>query len=136
MSLAHLTLPTRDVEKTASLFERTLGYRRLAVPANSPVDLVWLDLGRGQEMHVFYVEGFEVSPFENEFGRHVAVFYPLPEFDALKRRLESEGAELFAPLRPTPFERFFFREPINGYVFEVIDQGVARGTPIASLASE
>jgi len=132
MSLAHLTLPTREVQKTASFFERTLGYRRLAVPANSPVELVWLDLGRGQEMHVFYVEGFNVSPFENEFGRHVAVFYPLPEFDALKRRLESEGAEWFPPLRPTPFARFFFREPINGYVFEVIDQGVARGTPIAS----
>ena len=126
MSLGHLTLPTREVEKTASFFERTLRYRRLAVPANSPVELVWLDLGRGQEMHVFYVDGFSVSPFENEFGRHVAVFYPLAEFDALKRRLESEGAELFPPIRPTPFERFFFREPINGYVFEVIDDARAR----------
>jgi catechol 2,3-dioxygenase-like lactoylglutathione lyase family enzyme len=124
---AHLTLPTRDVEKTASFFERTLGYRRLAVPTNSPVELVWLDLGRGQEMHVFYVEGFSVSPFENEFGRHIAVFYSLAEFDALKRRLESEGAQVFPPLRPTPFERFFFREPINGYVFEVIDDARARG---------
>jgi len=126
MSLAHLTLPTRDVEKTASFFQRTLGYRRLPVPSNSPVELVWFDLGRGQEMHVFYVEGFSVSPFENEFGRHVAVFYPLTEFDALKRRLESEGAQVFPPLRPTPFERFFFREPVNGYVFEVIDDTRAR----------
>lgn len=126
MSLAHLTLPTRDVEKTASFFERTLGYRRLPVPTNSPVELVWLDLGRGQEMHVFYVEGFSVSPFENEFGRHVAVFHPLAEFEALKLRLESAGAQIFPPLRPTPFERFFFREPINGYVFEVIDDKVER----------
>jgi predicted enzyme related to lactoylglutathione lyase len=126
MSLAHLTLPTRAVEKTAAFFERTLQYRRLPVPANSPVELVWLELGRGQDMHVFFVEGFRVSPFENEFGRHVAVYYPLAEFDSLKRRLESEGAQLFAPLRPTPFERFFFREPINGYVFEVIDQSVRR----------
>lgn len=126
MSLGHLTLPTREVEKTASFFERTLGYRRLAVPTNSPVELVWLDLGRGQEMHVFYVEGFSVSPFENEFGRHVAVFYPLAGFDALRQRLESEGAQLFPPLRPTPFQRFFFREPINGYVFEVIDDAVKR----------
>lgn len=126
MPLAHLTLPTREVEKTASFFERTLGYRRLPVPTNSPVELVWLDLGRGQEMHVFYVEGFSVSPFENEFGRHVAVFCPLAEFDDLKRRLDAEGAHVFSPLRPTPFERFFFREPINGYVFEVIDDRVAR----------
>src|SRR6476619_1047579 len=99
MSFAHLTLPTREVEKTATFFERTLGYRRLAVPTNSPVELVWLDLGRGQEMHVFYVEEFSVSPFESEFGRHVAVFYPLSGFAALKRRLEAEGARLFDPLR-------------------------------------
>ncbi len=122
MSLAHLTLPTREVEKTATFFERTLGYRRLPAPTNSPVELVWLDLGRGQEMHVFYVDGFNVSPFENEFGRHVAVSYPLAEFAGLKQRLAAEGAKMFPPLRPTPFERFFFREPINGYVFEVIDE--------------
>jgi len=74
MSLAHLTLPTRDVDKTARFFEKTLGYARSPVPGNSPVEVVWLDIGGGQEMHVFYVEGLEVSPFESEFGRHVAVF--------------------------------------------------------------
>src|SRR4249919_773877 len=122
MSLAHLTLPTREVEKTASFFEQTLGYVRDPVPANVPDETVWLNIGRGQQMHVFYVEGFEVSPFENEFGRHVALFYPLPEFTGLKERLLQHRAELIAPLRATPFERFFFREPVNGYVFEVIDQ--------------
>ena len=121
MSLAHLTLPTRDVERTATFFERTLGYTRAGVPGNSPIEALWLDIGRGQTMHVFYVDGFEVSPFEHEFGRHVAVFHPLADFPALKARLTHEGAEIIAPLRPTPFERFFFREPINGYVFEVID---------------
>ena len=35
-------------------------------------------------------------------------------------------AELFDSLRPTPFERFFFREPVNGYVFEIIDADRAR----------
>ncbi len=121
MSFAHLTLPTRDVKRTTSFFQRTLGYRHEPVPGNTPVEALWLDLGHGQEMHVFFVEGFEVSPFENEFGRHVAVFYPVAEFPALKERLRTEGAELIAPLRSTPFERFFFREPVNGYVFEVID---------------
>ncbi len=122
MSLAHLTLPTRDVDKTARFFEKTLGYARSPVPGNSPVEVVWLGIGGGQEMHVFYVEGFEVSPFESEFGRHVAVFYPLEQFAALKARLIEQGAALVQPLRATPFERFFFREPVNGYVFEVIDQ--------------
>jgi catechol 2,3-dioxygenase-like lactoylglutathione lyase family enzyme len=127
MSLAHLTLPTQHVEQTAAFFERTLGYSRNPSPGNSPVETVWLDIGRGQEIHVVYVEGFELSPFEREFGRHVAVFHPLPDFPALKDRLAREGAELIRPLRAAPFERFFFREPVNGYFFEVID--AARGLP-------
>jgi catechol 2,3-dioxygenase-like lactoylglutathione lyase family enzyme len=122
MSLAHLTLPTQHVDKTAAFFETTLGYARNPVPGNSPVEALWLDIGRGQEMHVFYVEGFEVSAFESEFGRHVAVFYPLLGFPALKERLTASGATLIEPLRTTPFQRFFFREPVNGYVFEVVDE--------------
>jgi catechol 2,3-dioxygenase-like lactoylglutathione lyase family enzyme len=125
MSLAHLTLPTREVEKTASFLEQTLGYVRDPVPENVPDQTVWLNIDRGQQIHVFFVDGFEVSPFEREFGRHVAVFHPLEDFPALKDRLRQRGAELVEPLRPTPFERFFFREPTNGYFFEVIDQARA-----------
>src|SRR4051812_17153697 len=121
MSLAHLTLATRDVERTAVFLERTLGYTRRPLPDNSPVEVAWLDIGGGQELHVLFVEAFDVSPFEGEFGRHVALFHPVADFPSLKARLAREGAALIAPLRATPFERFFFREPINGYVFEVID---------------
>ena len=92
------------------------------MPENTPVDVVWLEIGGGQQMHVLYVEAFEISPFESEFGRHVALFYPVTQFTALKARLVEEGATLIEPGRATPFERFFFREPVNGYVFEVIDQ--------------
>ena len=122
MSLAHFTLPTQQVEQTATFFEDTLGYTRDPVPANAPVPTVWLNIGQKQQMHVFEVDNFVVSPFEHEFGRHVAVFYPRAEFEALKERLVARGAELIEPLRATPFDRFFFREPINGYLFEVIDQ--------------
>jgi hypothetical protein len=120
--LAHLTLPSLAVEKTASFLENTLGYAREPVPENIPCETVWLNIGNGQQIHVFYVEGFAVSPFEQEFGRHVAVFHPRTGFEELKRRLRQHGAELIAPLRATPFERFFFREPVNGYVFEVIER--------------
>jgi len=122
MSFAHLTLPSQHVQKTASFLEHTLGYSRDSVPPNVPIETVWLNIGRGQQMHVFYVEGFQVSPFENEFGRHIALFYPLDGFGGLKERLRERGAEIFDALRPTPFERFFFREPVNGYVFEVIEE--------------
>ncbi|ODS57757.1 MAG: hypothetical protein ABS36_04740 [Acidobacteria bacterium SCN 69-37] len=121
MSLAHFTLPTRSVEATAALLDAIFGYPRLTIPGNSPIDTQWFDIGGGQQLHVVYVEHFTVSPFEGEFGRHLALFHPLREFDAMKARLAAHGAEIFHARRPTPFERFFFREPINGYVFEVID---------------
>jgi hypothetical protein len=59
------------------------------------------------------------------------VYYPLAQFDALKQRLVERGAELMTPLRTAPFERFFFRDPVNGYVFEVID-AERSGRPEAS----
>ena len=120
MSLAHLTLPTLAVELTARFLEQTLGYTRDPAPANSPMETVWLATGGGQQVHIVYVEGFEASPFEREYGRHIAVSFPAASFSALKRRLEEHGAELIDAERPTPFERFFFRDP-NGYVFEVIE---------------
>ncbi len=98
-----------------------MGYRRKPVPANSPVEAQWLDIGHGQEIHVFFVAGFNASPFEAEFGRHVALFHPRGDFDALRERVQNAGGELVEPLRATPFQRFFFREPINGYLFEIID---------------
>ena len=122
MSRSHLTLSTRDVEKTAAFLETTLGYVRDPFPGNVPFETAWLNIGRGQQIHIVHVAGFEISPFEGEFGRHVAVYYPRLEFDGLKQRLQQQGAQLIEPLRTTPFERFFFRDPVNGYVFEVIDQ--------------
>jgi hypothetical protein len=122
MSLAHLTLPTLAVERTAMFLEQTLGYHRDSGPANSPVETVWLATGGGQQMHIVHVEGFEVSPFEGEFGRHIAILRPAQEMAALKERLLTAGAHLMQPLRSSEHERFFFREPVNGYVFEVIAQ--------------
>jgi catechol 2,3-dioxygenase-like lactoylglutathione lyase family enzyme len=119
---AHLTLPTQRVEETTRFIETTLGYTRKTVPANSPVDARWLDIGHGQELHVFYVEGFEISAFEAEFGRHVALFHDVDDFPALRRRIVDAGGALVDALRPTSFERLFFREPVNGYLFEVIDR--------------
>jgi catechol 2,3-dioxygenase-like lactoylglutathione lyase family enzyme len=124
MPFAHLTLATPDIDRTAAFLERTLGYARKLMPANSRGDAIWLDLGHGQELHVLRVPGFERSAFEAEYGRHVALFHPLPDFPALKARLTGEGAVLIDPIRPTPFERFFFREPVNGYVFEIIDDHI------------
>ena len=123
MRVAHFTLPTLAVERTARFLEDTLGYSRDPTPSNSPVETVWLAAGGGQQTHIVYVEGFAVSPFEGEFGRHIAIFRRAQEIVELKDRLRGAGAEVMEPLRPSARERFFFREPVNGYVFEVIAEG-------------
>ena len=123
MSLAHLTLATTEVEKTARFLQQMLGYPRDPAPANSPVGTVWLATGGGQQIHIVHVEGFAVSPFEGEFGRHIAISIPTAEMVALRERLGAAGAQVMDPLRPSGQLRFFFREPVNGYVFEVIAQG-------------
>ncbi len=120
MALAHITLATRDVVKSQDFFTATLGWQPICRPGNIDVQAAWLRIAPGQELHLLAVEDFESSPFEREFGRHVAIELPLAEFESLKSRLVEHGAELIDPVRETSFERFFFKDP-NGYVFEVID---------------
>jgi len=121
MSFAHITLATPDVKRTARFFERTLGWQPIHRPGNIDRQAAWLAMAPGQQLHLLEVPGFEASPFEQEFGRHIAVFHAGSQFGVLQRRLVDEGAELIGAIRETPFARFFFRDP-NGYVFEVIDR--------------
>jgi len=120
LSLAHLTLPTKDVEATARFLQQTLGFSRDPAPANSPVETVWLATGDGRQLHIVFVADFAVSPFEGEFGRHIAISFSAQETTALRECLAAAGAQVMDPLRPSAQQRFFFREPVNGYVFEVI----------------
>lgn len=122
MSFAHFTLATRDVGKTANFFEETFGWEPIDRPSNVPMSAAWLTIAPGQEIHLLQVPEFEPSAYEKEFGRHIALSYPVSGYAALKERLVERGAELIDPMRETPFERFFFRDP-NGYVFEVVPEG-------------
>ena len=58
MHFAHVTLPTQHVERTCAFLVKTLQLEWLPTPRNSPVPVYWLDLGNGQELHVFHVPGF------------------------------------------------------------------------------
>ncbi len=120
MALAHITLATRDVRRSTAFFEETLGWQPLARPNNIGRPAAWLAIAPGVELHLIEDPEFEPSPFEREYGRHVAITVPLDEFPALQERLKAHGATLMDPLRGTPFQRFFFRSP-DGYVFEVVE---------------
>lgn len=120
MGYAHVTVATRDVAATVQFFQETLGWEPVERPGSFTNKGAWLSVGDGQELHVVYVEDYEPSPFEAEFGRHVAVGYPEDAYDVLKERLRERGAEIMEAVIETPFERFFFRDPVNGIVFEVV----------------
>jgi len=121
MAFAHFTLATRDVRRTSQFFEAVLGWRPIRRPSNIPMNAAWLEIAPGQELHLVEATDFQPSPFDREYGRHIALAFSRAEFPALKQRLVQHGAELIAPERTTPFERFFFRDP-NGYVFEIVAQ--------------
>jgi catechol 2,3-dioxygenase-like lactoylglutathione lyase family enzyme len=121
MSFAHLTIATPNIERTARFYEQTMRWPRVSSPGNAPLEVIWLQIGPRQQIHIIHVKDFRPSPFEDEFGRHFAFFHAVGDFPELKQRLVEAGAELIDAVRPTPFERFFFRDP-NGYVIEVIAQ--------------
>ena len=120
MALCHVTLATRDIDGTKRFFQEALGWRPIHRPSNIPMRAAWLEIGPGDEMHLIEVPDYEASPFEREYGRHIAVSARLDEFPAIKARLARLGVEVMDAERPTPFERFFFRDP-NGYIFEVVE---------------
>jgi catechol 2,3-dioxygenase-like lactoylglutathione lyase family enzyme len=121
MGFAHIALATRDVRRTARFFEEALGWRPIDRPGNIAAPAAWLEMAPGQEVHLIEVVDFAPSPFEREYGRHLAVRFPRDGFDGLPARLVSLGAEVLAAERPTPFRRFFFRSP-DGYMVEVIEE--------------
>ena len=129
MAMAHITLATRDVARATAFFAGALGWRPIARPGNIGRPAAWLSIAPGVELHLIEDPAFEASPFEREFGRHVAVTAPLAEFAGLQERLVAGGATLIAPIRETPFRRFFFRDP-DGYVFEVIEEGRDEPRPV------
>jgi catechol 2,3-dioxygenase-like lactoylglutathione lyase family enzyme len=128
--IAHITLATRDVQKSAEFFAEALGWQPVNRPGNINSAAAWLAIGPGLELHLIEAPEFHPSPFEQEFGRHIAITFARAEFPRLKERLQARGATLIAPLRETPFERFFFRDP-NGYVFEIVEEHHDEPRPVA-----
>jgi catechol 2,3-dioxygenase-like lactoylglutathione lyase family enzyme len=128
--ISHITLSTRDVPQSVAFFHEALGWQPVARPGNIGITAAWLEIAPGMELHLIEDQAFEPSPFEKEFGRHIAVSFPLAEFSGLKERLQARGAALIEPLRATPFARFFFRDP-NGYVFEVVEEQHDEPRPVA-----
>ena len=121
MALAHVTLATRELARSTAFFHEVLGWTPIGRPRNNAASAAWLQIAPGQELHLVEVPEFQLSPFEQEYGRHIALSLPRAGFPTLKKRLIAHGDKVIDPLRDTPFDRFFFRDP-NDYLFEVLEQ--------------
>jgi catechol 2,3-dioxygenase-like lactoylglutathione lyase family enzyme len=119
MMVTHFTLATRNLRLACNFFSETLGWQPLHRVVSAPAPVAWLEICPGQEVHLIELPDFQPSPFEREYGRHIAISYPAAGFAALKERLRAHGAEPMPPEREPMAERFFFRDP-NGYLFEVV----------------
>ena len=89
----------------------TLGWRPIARPNNIGRPAAWLTIAPGVELHLIEDPEYEPSPFEREFGRHVAVTVPLAEFPALRERLQARGATLIEPPAPDPVPAVLLPRP-------------------------
>src|SRR4051794_18999663 len=98
MPLAHVTLATRNVRASEVFFAEAFGWRPIQRPSNVGRPTAWLEIGPGQELHLIEVADFAPSPFEAEFGRHMALTIPFAQFNSVKNRLPKLGAELIEPL--------------------------------------
>jgi predicted enzyme related to lactoylglutathione lyase len=120
MAIVHFALAVRDVRRAARFFELALRWKPIDRPGNIALASAWLEIAPGQEVHLLEIADYSPSPFEREYGRHIAVSIPRVEFAMMKERLREHGAEVFEAMRATPFDRFFFRD-LDGYVFEVLE---------------
>ena len=121
MALAHVTLATRELAWSTAFFHEVLGWTPIGWPRNNAAPAAWLQIAPGQELHLVEVPEFQPSPFEQEYGRHIALSLPRAGFPTLKKRLIAHRAKVIDPFRDTPFDRFLFRDP-NDYLFEVLEQ--------------
>src|SRR5271169_2456365 len=72
MAFAHITMPSRDVRAMVRFLEATLGWTSIERPNNIPFPAAWMAIGAGQELHLLQLDDYAPSPFEREYGRHLA----------------------------------------------------------------
>jgi len=112
VALAHVTLATRELARSTAFFHEVLGWTPIGRPRNNAAPAAWLQIAPGQELHLVEVPEFQPSPFEQEYGRHIALSLPRADFPTLKERLIAHGAKVIDPLRDTPSTAFSSATPM------------------------
>jgi hypothetical protein len=89
--IAHIMLATQTCASRWRSLKKALGWHPIAQPNNINAVAAWLQIAPGVELNLIEVPEFEPSPFEREFGRHVAVTFRLCRNCWIARSLAGSG---------------------------------------------
>jgi lactoylglutathione lyase len=119
----HATVYVRDLEKSATFYEKVLGFEKIPEPFKDGRH-VWFRIGPHDQLHV--VSG-ATKPSENEINVHLAFrVASVPDFAArldkagVKYRKSIRGDGTVATPRPDGVNQIYFQDP-DGYWIEVND---------------
>ena len=62
-----------DARRSSRFFAAALGWKPLDRPGNIAVPAAWLEIAPGQELHLVEVPEYQSTPFDREYGRHIAI---------------------------------------------------------------
>ena len=69
MSIAHITLVTRDLARFQDFFREALGWQPINRPGNIAVNAAWLLIAPGQELHLLEIKDYNpATPKRNTEG--------------------------------------------------------------------
>lgn len=119
----HATVYVRDLDKSASFYEKVMGFERIPEPFKDGRH-VWFRIGPHDQLHV--VSGAK-SAIEHDINVHLAFRVPsVPDFISglekagVKYRKSIRGDGTVATPRPDGVNQIYFQDP-DGYWIEVND---------------
>jgi lactoylglutathione lyase len=119
----HATVYVRDLDKSATFYEKVLGFERIPEPFKDGRH-VWFRVGPHDQLHV--VSGATTSP-DRDINVHLAFRVPsVPNFASqldkagVKYRKSIRGDGTVATPRPDGVNQIYFQDP-DGYWIEVND---------------